>query len=515
MMAVPVGRAAVFSSSDNMFTLDMPAGWRPASRPLARSVLSLEKPPARLDVKPFSCSNKSCIEKQINKELKELERKHLQTSSGTYGDENIKRLSLEGGATLLYLSFTDNNVDSSSGYFLIQNKAYHITSQDLTDAETELIFSFLLPASNEEPPSHPQAMELNLADSRAYEIDALPDVAQVTIEAPVAPTPTEEIGEPSVLEEEENNLTTPSSNTLVSPRMPRYIRWLGRWFDTFVVLGLLFLLFVCGALVIRGFVHGKPNLPPANPHSLYPIRISRLYGTPSVIFRAKDNQGHILTSLADRWDSILFSAGIVIITGTCFLLALTGLLDNSQAIRLPGWLYTIMYGAGSFFLPLGVVVLIGGAIWSQVTLREIVLFDNKGQEAACILQIRAGFQQERYDIYFSRSREVLTATRQRFTRYHTWQLRNAQGHILADVQERHGKRSFLRHLFGHLWGFFRADYTIRGPMDSTGVLLNDHAFFNCSTCQLDKPQAISARDMLVLSLLINVRDRDKWYPWFC
>ena len=144
-----------------MFTLDMPAGWRPASRPLARSVLSLEKPPARLDVKPFSCSNKSCIEKQINKELKELERKHLQTPSGTYGDENVKRLSLEGGATLLYLSFTDNNVDSSSGYFLIQNKAYHITSQDLTDAETELIFSFLLPASNEEPPSHPQAMELN------------------------------------------------------------------------------------------------------------------------------------------------------------------------------------------------------------------------------------------------------------------------------------------------------------------------------------------------------------------
>ena len=513
VMAAPLGWAAVFSSSDNMFNLDMPAGWRPASRPLARSVLSLEKPPARLDVKPFSCSSKSCLERQINKELKELERKQAQTANGTYGDENIKRLSLEGGATLLYISFATDNTDSSSGYFLIQDKAYHITAQDLTDAETELIFSFLSPVSNEEPPAQPQAMELNLADSRAYEINALPDVAQVTIEAPVTPALAEDIGTPSVLEEADDVTHLPA-NTLVSPRMPRYIRWLGRGFDLFILLNLLYLIFVCGALAIRGFVHGKPSLPPANPNSLYPIRISRLYGTPSLIFRAKDNQGHVLTSLSDRWDSILLSAGIVIIIGTCFLLALAGLVDNSQLIHLPNWIYSFVYGAGSFLLPLGGVVLLGGAIWSQTVLREIVLFDNKGQEAACILQVRSGFKQEHYEIYFSRSREVLTATRQRFTRYHTWQLRNAQRNILADVQERHGQRAFLRHLFGHLWGFFRADYSIRGQMDSTGQLLNDHAFFNCSTCQLDKPQAISARDMLVLSLLINVRDRDKWYPWF-
>ena len=85
---------------------------------------------------------------------------------------------------------------------------------------------------------------------------------------------------------------------------------------------------------------------------------------------------------------------------------------------------------------------------------------------------------------------------------------------MASLQESNTAKAFFRKLCGHLWGFLRADYFISGQMDSTGTIQNMHAAFDCFTCNLDKPQAINARDLLAVSLLINIRDRDKWYPWF-
>ena len=51
-------------------------------------------------------------------------------------------------------------------------------------------------------------------------------------------------------------------------------------------------------------------------------------------------------------------------------------------------------------------------------------------------------------------------------------------------------------------------------MDSRGRIENARSAFNHFICRMDKPQALSARDMLVSALIINIRDRDKWYPWF-
>ena len=80
-----------------------------------------------------------------------------------------------------------------------------------------------------------------------------------------------------------------------------------------------------------------------------------------------------------------------------------------------------------------------------------------------------------------------------------------------------GKPNLLRAarmLCGHLWGMLRADYDITGAMESRGVIENTHALFFKSICNIDKPEAVQARDLLAISLLISIRDRDKWYPWF-
>ena len=141
-------------------------------------------------------------------------------------------------------------------------------------------------------------------------------------------------------------------------------------------------------------------------------------------------------------------------------------------------------------------------------------YDRKGKKAAIVLQKGFGLIQEKYEIYFARSKEVLVAKRRRFTLRRHWQLFGPEANLLADITETSRWRALVRKVCGHLWGFLRADYHITGQMESTGTITSDRSIFNRFTCELDKPQAINARDLLVLSLLINIRDKDKWYPWF-
>ena len=89
-----------------------------------------------------------------------------------------------------------------------------------------------------------------------------------------------------------------------------------------------------------------------------------------------------------------------------------------------------------------------------------------------------------------------------------------EGLVLASITERSAWRAVLRKICGHLWGMLRADYDIEGQMDCKGSIENAHAPFDRFVCNIDKPQALNARDLLAVSLLINIRDKDKWYPWF-
>jgi hypothetical protein len=152
-------------------------------------------------------------------------------------------------------------------------------------------------------------------------------------------------------------------------------------------------------------------------------------------------------------------------------------------------------------------------VWGLVALKEITLFDRNGQKAAFVIQKGLHLFNEQYEIYFAKSKNILYVRRKRFTFRRVWQLCNAEGTPVATFTEKHFLRSAIRSFTGHLWGFLRADYTISGPMDSHGTLENTHALFNGMICNLDKPDAIAARDALAISVLIGMRDRDKWYPW--
>ncbi len=516
-VAAPWGRAASFTSKDGAFTLDLPAGWKTAAQAAPTSVLTIVKGSSRIEIKTLDCHTETCIESKINDDLAEIKRKKMKVVGNSYTGEDIKHIEFSTGEPFFYISFYTPKNDFGAGYFLISGQAYSILARNLTYLETDLIFSFISPRTVEPVPDDPaQTMEMDFQDERAYNIAAEPEVTQETVSAPA------EAAAPSVQQPKwkryaasvKHKLAKGHINTFVSQRMPPYIRQLGRGFDVLILLGLLYTLFLAATLVVRLCVHSKLPLPAANPNSLYPIRFVRLYGTPSLIFRAKDNQGNILLSLSSRWDSLFLLGGILLIVFTCVLLAGAGIAERGQFFPLSAFAYDTIYSLCSLLIPLGLVIFFCGLVWSQLVLREIDLFDRKGKKAAIVLQKGFGFTTEKYEIYFARSKEVLVAERKRFTLRRNWKLSSIDGNELAHIRERSAGRAIIRKLCGHLWGFLRADYTISGQMESSGSITNAHALFNRFICQLDKPQAINARDLLVLSLLINIRDKDKWYPWF-
>lgn len=522
-------QAESFISNDKAFTLDMPAGWHHASNPQPNNVLAVEKGNSRIDIRTIECPSETCIENKINNDLADIKRKKMQVVGNSYTGEDIKRIEFSTGEPFFYISFFSAKNDFGSGYFLINTQAYSILARNLTYAETDLIFSFISPNV---PPGNAikPTLEMDLKDTRAYSVTALPDVQeeilpsleenipiqqQTVTKGQVPHTPAFQKKIAHYWTALKKRLARVHINTLVAQQMPPYIRHLGHIFDLLVVLGLLYVVIMIGALLVRFGIRPISQIPPANPHSFYPIRFTRLYGTPSLIFRAKDNQGNVLLSLSSRWDSLFMFMGLLLVIITGLLLAGAGLAEQARLLPLSTFTYNTFYSVCSLLIPLGLILFFSGVLWSQLVLREISLFDRKGQKVAVILQKGFGWAHERYEIFFARSQETLFATRKRFAWRRDWHLFSQEHLLLAHVRETSSWwQILLRKLCGHLWGFLRTDYAIHGQMDSTGNISNEHRAFNAFTCLLDKPQAINARDLLVMSLLINIRDRDKWYPWF-
>ena len=264
-------------------------------------------------------------------------------------------------------------------------------------------------------------------------------------------------------------------HTLVSANMPPYIREMGHVYDAVILLLGLFFILWCAAGLVRFFVRPKRLDLQVNPNSLYPIRLERLYGTPSMIFRAKDNQGNILTALSSRWDSLLMFFGIIVMLVSLITMAGASLCEQLRLLHLSAFAYNTVYSVTSLSLPLGFLIFFCAIVWGQVTMNEVSLFDRKGKKAAVLLQKGYSLFEERYQLFFINSKEILLAKRKRFGLRRQWTLLSKDQIEFATIKERSVKRALVRMCCGHLWGLLRADYDISGVMDSHGVIENTHA----------------------------------------
>lgn len=532
---MPAVWAGVFTSSDGQFTIDMPAGW--VTAPDTQAVLGLKKGTAEIIIRTDkSCKTESCLEQKITQDLASVKAKKMKVIGNTYTGEDIKRIDFSTGEPFFYISYFSPKADFSSGYFLVNSTAYSILAKNLSYAETDLIFSFIYPAVKKAKTAAPKpaaaqdedfSLNMDLQDPRAYDIAAAPQVEETSLlpepsagqKQPQAKSPAQPAAKQAPAARRyahalKTHLAQWRPHTLVTDGMPPYIRRAGHAFDVFILLLALYLGVLGASCVARWFVPAKKNLQKVNPNSLYPLKFKRLYGTPSLIFRARDNQGNTLISLSARWDSLFLFTGAAVAVLALAVMAVAGVLQTTDLLPVSAFAYNTLYSAASLAIPLGLLVFFCGVVWSQLMLREITLYDRRGQKAVFVLQKGFGLFKECYEIYFAKSKDVILLERKRWRFYRQWTMRTKEGHWLADITEDNRLKAVLRKPFGHLWGLLRASYRINGQMDSVGEISNACTAFDFFTCNLDKPQAIEARDMLAAALVINIRDKDKWYPWF-
>lgn len=500
--------ADLFTATDDSLSIDMPAGWTRIANPPARSVLSAQKGDARLDIKTIDCTTESCIDRMMNNDVAEVKARQMTVVKNTYTDEEIKRTELATGEPFYYISFYSAKNDFSAGYFLIDGKGYSVLAKNITYADTDLLFAAISPLKMQQTAEEAPLTQWEQIDVfNSYDTQAMPDVAVENLQEPTPQTqPQQKAAAPSRWKKF-------FSRTLVRPQMSPLVRQLGHGYDVLMMLLTLFVLAWIASGVIRVFVPAKQVDLNANPNALYPIKLKRLYGTPSIIFRAKDNQGNTLTALAARWEALIMFTGIVMMLIALYVMAATSVCEQLKVAVLNPY-YNALYAGAGLVLPLGLVVFFCGVVWDQVALSEVTLFDRNGKKAAVLLQKGYSLAREQYQIYFANSKELMLAERKRFTLRRTWKLLSKDRIEFATITERSAGRAVARMLCGHLWGMLRADYDIVGAMESRGVIENKHALFNQSVCNMDKPEAVQARDLLAISLLISIRDRDKWYPWF-
>ena len=555
-----------FVAHDDSFRIDDTAGWQEAAPLTIDGVLALEKGKSRIDIRRTECTADACLEDLLKQDIAEIKSKNMQITPNAVTAEEINRLEFPSGDPFSYVHFSKGSNHFTAGYFLINARVYSVLAKNAAPEEVDALLVLVSPLA-QNPLNAPASEELQ--EQRSYDIEMLPEVTadgteeivSVTEEQPspvsgegeTAPQAVFPLAEEPVLpvEEEQALVTeeiipdaTPETapqtaaksplarvkcfarrtaqkladayrqgtlNTLVTPAMPPYLKALGRVLDAAGLFLIVFLTLFCLSGFLRIFIPARKIKQEVNPNSRYPVNLCRLYGTPSVICRASDNQGNTLVALGSRKEDILLFTGLLLGALAVAGITAVSITEQLHLLALKPCFYTAFYYWAALALLAGFLVFCAGCVEVLFARREITLFDRKGKRAVLILQ--QGILREKYQIFFTQSKETLTAHRVGSFWRRRYCLFNAQDDLLADVKETNLLRALLRKFTGHLWGFLRADYTIAGAMDSRGSLQSTRSTFCRYVCNMDKPEAVDARDLFTLALLISIRDREKWYPW--
>ncbi|MGB2579703.1 hypothetical protein AAIR98_001622 [Elusimicrobium simillimum] len=511
ILALPaVLNAAVFTSSDGQFSMDMPSGWAATAANAENSVLSLSKGGSKIEFKFLSdCDKEACVEQKVNDDLLDVRNRKMKVLGNSYTGEDIKRVEFATGEPLMYISFSTPKTDFSAGYFLINKRAYSVLAQNVTYAEADLFFSFISPKAG--------------AAAKTYDTYSLPQVEHADIlptikdfKVAVVEEPKKEVvkKEPalSALAKIKRTLAANKNFTFVSKNMPPVIRELGRLFDIVVLLFALYVFVFFASLILKFFIKGGAPEITANPASAYPIKFKRLYGTPSLIHSARDNQGNTFISFNTRWGTTFEFIGAIFIMVCVSFMCAVSFNETFGLVKMHQFHYTTSYSVSSLILAIGFFIFALGLIISLVSLREFTLYNKNGKKSVYVLQKGYGIKREIYTIYYAHTKETLTLERKKFALKRSWSLLDSRGDKLAGFEEVSTGKAVLRKFFGHMWGMLRASYAINGVLDSKGYLKSHNTIFNAFTANIDKPQAIDALDMLVAGLVINIRDSDSWHP---
>ncbi len=478
--------AAVFSSSDNAFTVDLPSSWQKADTNDA--VLSLKRDGATMKIMQIKgCGKKDCLNKEVNRELESIKSKKFKILENSYTGDVIKKTEFSTGDPLYSFNFSAASVDFTSAYFLADGKAYNVGIKGLPYVEADLVLSFISPAAKETDSSAGAEQLHNFND---------PQVSDISLDAPPA-----------------NVLKAGGIGSDEADSAPSKTKKTGSYKISFICVlfcGYAAVLFI--SFLLRLFVRGKEDDINSNPKSYYPVKGSRLYGSPDLFFKLHDNQGNNYIATSGRWGNVLMGLGVFLAvlfaSGKSFLtfLKLHGML------KIHAVLLNTLFSLSSLLTAFGVIIFMAGIVINLLFAYKFFVYDKTGKIAYKCLQKGFHIFREEYIVADAKSAVVFRIKRNRFGLLRTWVIYNSQGTI-AVIKETGKVKAFFRLLLGHLCGFLRSSYTLSGRLDSTGSLTSKAGLFTYFKAEIDKPQAIDARITLITAAVIYMRDRDKWHPW--
>lgn len=487
--------AALFSSSDNAFTVDLPSAWQKVTQD--GTVLSLKRDGATMKIMQVKdCNNSDCLLKEINKELDSIKSKKFKILENTYTGDVIKKTEFSTGDPLYSFNFSAASVDFTTAYFLADGKAYNVGIKGLPYVEADLVLSFISPAAKQTDASAGAEHTIDFND---------PQIADISLDAPPAELTAKNAAPVDIVVGE----AQPAAKKAKAP---------ARKGGGEHKINLIFLLASAYAailmlsFVVRMFMRVKTEDSNSNPRSYYPVKGSRLYGSPDLFFAMRDNQGNNYIANSGRWGNVLMGLGIFVTVLFALTKSFILLLKAQGILKLSAILINTLVSLSSLLSVFGFIIFMAGLLINLLFAYKFFIYDKAGKTAYKCLQKGFHLFREEYVVADEKSAVLFRIKRDRFKLLRTWVVYNSQGTI-AVIKEQGKIKAALRLVLGHLCGFLRASYTLEGRLESRGSVKSAPRLFSHLKAEIDKPQAIDARITLITCAVIFMRDRDKWHPW--
>ena len=492
--------ALVFTAKEEAFTIDLPSSWEKVESQDYLSLKNTSGATMRF-VMISDCFDRQCLEKIVDKEIKDLTKRNFQIIKNEYTGDIIRETEFSTGDPLLSFDFTKQDMFFTAGYFLSGGKAYNVGIRGVPDTEAYYLLSFISPQPKQETEESSSTYEESTLTSQATKLETVEQSDLLNIES----SPKKE-EKPKIQITKQQVAKVPLKQVKNNPK----VKPLQIILRVVTIIAILYVLILIGAFIYKLFSKKKEDIQNTNPNSPYPIQGKRLYGSPDLFLRLHDNLGNHYIATCTRWGGLFAFCGLLVVIFFSLMRLVCAIIVLQQ--NHPSLIVNTLYSISYLFTACGLVVFIFGVILNILFPYKYQVYDSKGKLLFKCIQKGLSLLSEKYFITTREGHVICKLTRRNFVLLRTWKIFDIDKEI-AEIKEKSILKAILRLIFGHLLGILRADYTIKAQMDSSGDIKSASKLATQFNVSLDKPQAISADIMLVFSAVLFLRDRDKIFPW--
>ena len=478
--------ALVFTARDNAFTIDLPSTWTKVESPTDYLSLKNNSGATMRFVIIDNCFDRACLDEVIEKEVQNLTKRKFQIIKNEYTGEILRETEFSTGDPLISFDFTKQNLLFTAGYFLSGGKGYNVGIRGIPDTEAYYLLSFISPVPKEE-------------------VSALQSADQANSSVGIT-----DVEESDLLDSENINTLEEKPKIQARKQENPKLNLSKKTFKICIIILLCYFLLWGAAFFFKTFFPSKIEQSASNPNSPYPLQGKRLYGSPDLFLRLHDNLGDHYVATCSRWGGLFVFSGLIAV----LFFSLARLVFAILALKAqhPSLIINTFYSLSYLFSICSFIIFLAGMVLNIVFPYKYLFYDSQGEMLYKCVQKGFSFLYEQYFIVKQDGHIVCKLTRKNFSLLRTWKIFDADKEI-AEIKEQGLVKSILRRIFGHLFGFFRSNYSIKAQMNSSGEIRSASKVAMQFNVSLDKPQALPADIMLVFSAVLFMRDRDKSFPW--